>query len=300
MQQACSGAGGRESTVSKGVCPGSLPEGTCRLAHILKIAGMKGFSRVRPCVSYLRRHRKQKWRPIPRLFPWRMAHNAIPRRYPLYKHRSLFLPVSVPSYSPQAAKCLPRTPLTITNNAANLPRTFELQRLLSRMQPVTHAAPFPAGHLSMSLPRRLRFHVGARDTVPESDFTSLSSRVLRGAGPGATRQHTVSDGTPANADERSPFSGSFVVLYSSDKSSAFLSLKDHLSRIAPDVVLEACQSTGNPREFRVKRRADNVVVFDSESERRFPRGGNAGERARSPEESTVAAAVRSILISAGL
>lgn len=201
-----------------------------------------------------------------------MAHNPIPRRYPLYKHRSLFLPFSLPSYSPQAAKCLSRTPLTITNNAANLPRTFELQRLLSRMQPVRRAPPFPADHVPVTLPLRLRFQAGAPDTAPEGDFASLSSGVLRRAAPVPAGQQTAADGTPAHPAQKCRFSGSFVVLYSSDESTTFLSLKEQLYRIAPDVVLEACQSTGNPREFRVKRTADNVVVFDSQSEKGFPPG----------------------------
>lgn len=69
----------------------------------------------------------------------------------------------------------------------------------------------------------------------------------------------------ASPPERNRFSGSFLVVYSPDEFQTYLSLKNVLSRIAPYVELDACQSTGTLEEFTVTRRADNVVVFDSQS-----------------------------------
>ncbi|KEP66514.1 UNVERIFIED_CONTAM: hypothetical protein HHA_257650 [Hammondia hammondi] len=266
-------------------------------------AEWRAFMRLPP------KSRVEPRRPIPRIFPWRMAHNPLPRRYPLYKHRTLFLPLSLPSYAPQPAiSGVPVAPLTITSNAAQLPRTSLLQSAVRQLRPLSapqspslsspQAGPsqsssepsFPLNLPAVLRERGLRRREGASSsswlaslaTSLQDDAARLAGQCFPNASPNISR--------PA----RCAFAGTFLAVYSSDEFPAVCVVREALGRVAPGVRLDGRQEAG---EGLLKIfREDGVEVFVKDEVNRLDRTRKTALAKREAGR----AAVQSILLACGV
>ncbi|KYF45705.1 hypothetical protein TGARI_257650 [Toxoplasma gondii ARI] len=266
-------------------------------------AEWRAFMRLPP------KSRVEPRRPIPRIFPWRMAHNPLPRRYPLYKHRTLFLPLSLPSYSPQPAiSGVAVAPLTITTNAAQLPRTLLLQSAVRQLRPLSAPqSPSPSSPQSspsqassepsfpLNLPGvlregGLRRREGARSsswlaslaTSLQDDAAQLAGQCFPSASPNISR--------PASC----AFAGTFLAVYSSDEFPAICVVREALGRVAPGVRLALRQEAG---EGLLKIfRDDGMAVFVKDEVNRLDRTRKTALAKREAGR----AAVQSILLACGV
>ncbi|KFG65051.1 hypothetical protein TGRUB_257650 [Toxoplasma gondii RUB] len=266
-------------------------------------AEWRAFMRLPP------KSRVEPRRPIPRIFPWRMAHNPLPRRYPLYKHRTLFLPLSLPSYSPQPAiSGVAVAPLTITTNAAQLPRTSLLQSAVRQLRPLSAPqSPSPSSPQSspsqassepsfpLNLPGvlregGLRRREGARSsswlaslaTSLQDDAAQLAGQCFPSASPNISR--------PASC----AFAGTFLAVYSSDEFPAICVVREALGRVTPGVRLALRQEAG---EGLLKIfRDDGVAVFVKDEVNRLDRTRKTALAKREAGR----AAVQSILLACGV
>ncbi|CBZ53157.1 conserved hypothetical protein [Neospora caninum Liverpool] len=284
------------------------------LASFSRFVSFKNRAEWRAFMRLPPKSRVEPRRPIPRIFPWRMAHNPLPRRYPLYKHRALFLPLSLPSYAPQPAiSGVPTAPLTITTNAAHLPRTCILQNAVRQMQPLSSSSPSspsssspPSSSSSSSsffpleLPGVLR-HTVLRSRGRAAHAPSWVSALATCLHDDAARLSglcfpSAPSGSP-NIDRppRCAFSGAFVVVYSADEFPAVCAVRTALAALAPEVRLEGRQEAG-VRLLKILRREDGLEVFVKNE---LNRPDKTRKTALARRE-TGKAAVQSILLTCGV
>ncbi|PFH33474.1 hypothetical protein BESB_076910 [Besnoitia besnoiti] len=269
-------------------------------------AEWRAFMRLPP------KSRVEPRRSIPRIYPWRMAHNPLPRRYPLYKHRTLFLPLSLPSYAPQPAiSGVPVAPLTVTSNAADLPHSFLLQKAVRELQPLavrgsssSVTSSSSSASLSPSSPLELP-HV-LRDGSVRSRRGAAAPPSCVAARAAALRRDAVEVASQFSSAAAAPhpppplrasgatYSGAFVVLYSADEFASFAAVRAFLDARAPGVRLEGRQEAGAGL-FKILRRDDSLPVFVKDETNR----PDKTRRTALARRETGTAAVRNILLACG-